>query len=74
MSTRTIDISKQPPDLESILPIVAEGTLVILTKGDTPIARIAPAGKRIAGLNEGASWMSEDFDEPLPDDFWLGDS
>jgi len=28
--------------------------------------------KRIPGLNRGTISMSEDFDEPLPDDFWLG--
>lgn len=28
---------------------------------------------RIAGLHHGEIWMSEDFNEPLPDEFWLGD-
>jgi Protein of unknown function (DUF2281) len=27
---------------------------------------------RILGLNRGAMKMSDDFDEPLPDKFWLG--
>lgn len=27
---------------------------------------------RIAGLHEGQTIMSDDFDEPLPDEFWLG--
>lgn len=30
-------------------------------------------GKRIMGLHEGAAWMSDDFDDPLPDSFWLGE-
>jgi hypothetical protein len=25
---------------------------------------------RVAGLHPGAIWTSDDFDEPLPDDFW----
>ena len=29
---------------------------------------------RILGLNRGDVWMSDDFNEPLPDDFWLGKS
>lgn len=29
--------------------------------------------QRIAGLHEGQIWMSDDFNEPLPDEFWLGD-
>ena len=28
--------------------------------------------QRIAGLNPGACVMADDFDEPLPDSFWLG--
>jgi hypothetical protein len=30
--------------------------------------------QRKAGLHAGAIWMSDDFDEPLPDEFWLGTS
>ena len=29
-------------------------------------------GKRIPGLHPGSIWMSEDFDAPLPDEFWVG--
>lgn len=29
-------------------------------------------GARIVGLHQGQIWTSEDFDEPLPEDFWLG--
>lgn len=28
--------------------------------------------QRVAGLHAGMAWMSDDFDEPLPDEFWLG--
>ena len=28
---------------------------------------------RILGLNRGAMKMSDHFDEPLPDEFWLGE-
>ncbi|MBA2430773.1 MAG: DUF2281 domain-containing protein [Chthoniobacterales bacterium] len=30
------------------------------------------AAPRIAGLHEGAAEVAPDFDEPLPDEFWLG--
>ena len=29
--------------------------------------------KRILGLHRGKIWMSDDFDAPLPDEFWLGE-
>ncbi|MBD2412315.1 hypothetical protein FACHB389_24995 [Nostoc calcicola FACHB-389] len=30
--------------------------------------------KRVLGLNQGEIWMSDDFNDPLPDEFWLGES
>ena len=30
--------------------------------------------RRVAGLDQGAYWMSDDFNAPLPDDFWLSGS
>jgi hypothetical protein len=27
---------------------------------------------RVAGLHEGQIWISDDFNDPLPDEFWLG--
>lgn len=33
----------------------------------------SPLPKRIVGLNRGqVLWISDDFDAPLPDEFWLG--
>jgi predicted DNA-binding antitoxin AbrB/MazE fold protein len=32
-----------------------------------------PRGERKLELFRGEFWMSEDFDDPLPDSFWLGE-
>jgi hypothetical protein len=32
-----------------------------------------PVKKRVAGLGKGSFNLSEDFDAPLPDSFWLGE-
>jgi hypothetical protein len=32
-----------------------------------------PPPRRVFGRYEGQIWMSEDFNEPLPDSFWLGE-
>jgi hypothetical protein len=41
------------------------------------IASIAKSEKnddqRIPDLFPGSIWMSDDFDDPLPDEFWLGE-
>jgi Protein of unknown function (DUF2281) len=28
---------------------------------------------RVLGLNKGKGWISEDFNVPLPDEFWMGE-
>ena len=33
-----------------------------------------PTAIRVVGLHPGAISMSDDFDEPLPDEFWLGEA
>ncbi|MBC8099870.1 MAG: hypothetical protein H7Y11_10540, partial [Armatimonadetes bacterium] len=37
--------------------------------------RVALGGPnlRVLGLNAGSMWMSDDFDDELPDEFWFGD-
>jgi hypothetical protein len=32
-----------------------------------------PPQQRVMGLNEGQIWMSDDFNDPLPDEFWMGE-
>ena len=33
-----------------------------------------PVKKRVAGLGKGTVQMAPDFDDPLPDSFWLGEA
>lgn len=35
-------------------------------------AQVQASRQRVLGLNAGALIAAEDFDAPLPDDFWLG--
>jgi antitoxin (DNA-binding transcriptional repressor) of toxin-antitoxin stability system len=76
MQTKTVDVHEAQTHLVELLSLVSAGTEIILTAGNTPLARIVPmAGAltpRIAGLHPGAIRTSEDFDEPLPEDFWTG--
>jgi antitoxin (DNA-binding transcriptional repressor) of toxin-antitoxin stability system len=76
MVTKTVDIRETQPPLAEILELTSPGDEVFIVEGDRLVARLGPVGaslpKRIMGLDEGAIWMSDDFDEPLPDEFWLG--
>jgi antitoxin (DNA-binding transcriptional repressor) of toxin-antitoxin stability system len=74
MLTKTVDIQNTQANLQDLLALVREGTEIVLTEGTTPLARLMPIGlapaQRVAGLHAGAIWTSEDFDDPLPEDFW----
>lgn len=74
MPTKTVDIQETRTNLHDLLSLVREGVEIVLTEGATPLARLAPIAApttpRVAGLHAGAIWTSEDFDEPLPEEFW----
>jgi len=76
MPTKTIDVQKAQADLRSLIAQVTTGTEIVLTDGTTPVARIVRADgspkSRTVGLHPGAMRTSDDFDEPLPEDFWTG--
>ena len=76
MQTKTVEVHEAQTHLVELLLLVSAGMEIILMVGSTPLARIVPmAGAptpRVAGLHPGAIWTSEDFDEPLPEDFWAG--
>ena len=74
MQTKTVEIQDIQASLDELLLLVREGVEIILTEDGTPLARLTPveAGQRIPDLHPGG-WMSDDFDEPLPDEFWLGE-
>ena len=44
-----------------------------LVKGNATLATDSSRAPRIPGLHQGQVWMSEDFNDSLPDSFWLGD-
>jgi prevent-host-death family protein len=77
--TKTIDVSEAQAHFNELLALAVEGTEIILTEDNKPVARLlafgasdAPSVSRVAGLHSGAIWTSNDFDQPLPDEFWIG--
>jgi len=34
----------------------------------------SPLQQRVFGLHQGMGWMSDDFNDPLTDEFWLGET
>jgi antitoxin (DNA-binding transcriptional repressor) of toxin-antitoxin stability system len=80
MTTKTIDVSKTKVLWDELLALISQGTEVILTDGAKVLARVVPANggvhvsQRVPDLFPGSIWTSDDFDAPLPDEFWAGDS
>jgi len=74
VTTKTVDVGEAR--LPELLAMALAGHEVIIAEGGTPLARLMPLDKpgegRVAGLNEGAIRMRDDFDEPLPEGFWAG--
>ena len=73
--TTTIDLAVTQPTLDELLKLTAAGGEVVLMKGGTVVARLTPevgvsanvAAPRTPNLFPGAIWMSDDFNDPLPD-------
>lgn len=77
MPIQTINLDKVEKQLAELLAIVEDSGEIVIAQNGKPLARLEPVTqpkkkKRIAGLNRGMIWTSEDFDAPLPDEFWLG--
>ena len=74
--TQTVSVDEARNKLQDLLAQARDGNEVIITEHGKPVARLVPVPqsktKRVAGLNRGTIRTSEDFDEPLPDEFWLG--
>ena len=76
MITKTATVDEAQTHLPELLTLALEGNEVIIAENGKPLVRLVPISppkkKRVAGLNRGQIWVSEDFDDPLPDEFWTG--
>ena len=68
----TVNVHEAKTHLSRLLARVAAGEEVIISKAGRPIARLVPIrarkAKRVPGQDEGAIWIADDFDAPLPAD------
>jgi len=78
MASITVPIAEAKESLAELVEQALQGETIFLGEEEQPLVRLVPTAvpsrKRIPGLNRGEIWMSDDFDEPLPDEFWLGES
>lgn len=72
--SKTVDIQEAQKNLSELLALAQAGDEVVIVENNQPLAKLVPIARRtrIPGLNKGAMTASKDFDEPLPDEFWVG--
>ena len=77
MATKVVTSHEMQKQLPELLLLISKGDDIIIKKDNKPFAKLTAISKfekkRIAGLNKGEIWTSEDFDKPLSDAFWLGE-
>ncbi|MGD1701660.1 type II toxin-antitoxin system Phd/YefM family antitoxin [Dapis sp. BLCC M229] len=82
MSNKTFDLKQLPMSITELLYSIQDEQEIVITDDNIPVARLTiinpVAETRLKlektpqpGLNLGAMVMSDDFDQPLPDEFWL---
>jgi Protein of unknown function (DUF2281) len=62
-----------PPEQQRQVQDFVEFLVQKYTQSRSESSQAQPMSGRIAGLFEGMGWMSEDFNDPLPDEFWFGE-
>ena len=74
MITKTVTVDDAQNRFPELQAFTSRGNEVVILKGKKPLARLVPILSnnqgRVAGLNAGEIWMSDDFDEPIPENFW----
>ena len=74
--TKTLSINDVQSQLPGLLARAKDGDEIIIEENGEPLAKISPLQKiskrtkRTAGLGKGTIWISDDFDDELPDEFW----
>ncbi len=73
---KTVSINDVQTKLPGLLARAHEGDEIIIEENGEPLAKVTAIDKpakrkqRTAGLGKGTMWMSDNFDDELPDEFW----
>jgi prevent-host-death family protein len=76
MPANTVTLTDAATQLPELVARASEGEEIVIAKDERPLAKLVPfdevTSEREFGQFRGRFHVGEDFDEPLPDDFWLG--
>ena len=76
MSSKAVTIEAESAQLNELLILVEKGQEIIIARGRKPVAKLVAIShqpqRRTFGMYAGKIRMTDDFAEPLPEDYWLG--
>ena len=76
MSAKTIALDDAAVRLQELVARASEGEQIVISQNELPLAKLVPfvdnEDDRTFGQARGRIHVDDDFDDPLPDDFWLG--
>ena len=70
-----MNVHEAKTHLSKLLERVERGEENVIARSGRPVARLVPylapeSSRRPFGLFKGQVFMSDDFDDPLPEEFW----
>lgn len=75
MSSKLVSVEEAAARLLELIGLAEQGEEVVIAHEDQPKVKLVPIGqapkKRVFGQHRGKIWMRPDFDDPLPEAFWL---
>jgi len=77
MSIHTVNIDEAQKNLAELIELVKNGEEVVIARKNLPQVKLVvcnnPVSKRVAGLHQGKVHLSDDFNQPLDENFWVGE-
>lgn len=74
--TKTVSLNENI-SIETVIALTRNGDEIVIEENGEPLAKVSPIEKsrelkqRILGLGRGEGYfISDDFDDELPDEFW----
>jgi hypothetical protein len=76
MTSTVFELNRLPPELGQAIQTATPSSELVIVDNNVPIAHLIvcpqPAA-RVPGLHPGSFVIADDFDAPMPDEFWLGE-
>jgi antitoxin (DNA-binding transcriptional repressor) of toxin-antitoxin stability system len=75
MAPRIVTVEEAGTRLRELIGLAEQGEEVVIAYEDQPKVKLVPVRpvpqKRVFGQHRGKIWIRPNFDDPLPESFWL---